>query len=316
MGVLSLNDRAMRVADQIEQRAGELDVLVERVVGARVIDAGVEMVGSVSAGVMLARACLVDLATVNIAQGRIGDRVIPSVIVNVNHPVAACMASQYAGWQISVGKFFAMGSGPMRASYGKEDLYEHIGLTEHPGCAVGVLEAGTIPDRDVIEHIAKKCAVATNRLTLMVAKTASLAGGVQVAARSVETAMHKLHELKFDLRRVVGGFGSAPLAPVAANDMAAIGRTNDSVLYGGEITLYLTGDDESIREVGEQLPSSASDDYGKPFGKIFKQYDNDFYKIDPMLFSPAQVVLQNLTTGNAYSFGATNPDVLMQSFFG
>jgi methenyltetrahydromethanopterin cyclohydrolase len=157
--------------------------------------------------------------------------------------------------------------------------------------------------------------VAIKRLTLLVAPTASLAGSVQVVARSVETSLHKLHELKFDLRRIVGGFGCAPLAPVAADDLAAIGRTNDAVLYGGEVTLYVTGDDESLCAAGEQLPSSASKDYGQTFGEIFKHYDHDFYKIDPMLFSPAAVVLQNLSTGNTFAYGKTNPQILMQSFF-
>ena len=44
----------------------------------------------------------------------------PAVQVASDDPVLACMASQYAGWQVSVGKYFAMGSGPMRAAYGKE----------------------------------------------------------------------------------------------------------------------------------------------------------------------------------------------------
>ena len=46
----------------------------------------------------------------------------PVVQVSSDNPVLACMASQYAGWQVSVGKFFAMGSGPMRAAWGKEEL--------------------------------------------------------------------------------------------------------------------------------------------------------------------------------------------------
>ncbi len=50
------------------------------------------------------------------------------------------MASQYAGWQISVGKYFAMGSGPMRAAYGKEEIFDHIPGRERPAAAVGVFE--------------------------------------------------------------------------------------------------------------------------------------------------------------------------------
>ena len=142
-----------------------------------------------------------------------------------------------------------------------------------------------------------------------------MAGWVQVVARSVETALHKLHTLGFALSRVVNGYGTAPVPPVAKNDMSAVGRTNDSVLYGGEVTLYVTGDDESLAELGPKLASSASKDYGQPFKKVFKQYDYDFYRIDPLLFSPAAINLQNIQTGRVHAFGKVNHDVLAASFF-
>ena len=40
-----------------------------------------------------------------------------------------------------------------------------------------------------------------------------------MVARSVETALHKLHELKFDLNQIVSAFGTAPLPPVATKDL-------------------------------------------------------------------------------------------------
>lgn len=319
MGVLSLNDRSRRVAQELAQRAAELGVSVSRVGHANVIDAGVKELGGLEAGAYLARACMADLAAVRLTPGRVGDVPTPYVAVNVNHPVAACMASQYAGWQISVDKYFAMGSGPMRAMYGREELFDDPALSrfrEKPTVAVGVLETSSLPTPDVIDYLEEKLGIAALNITLLCARTASLAGGVQVVARSVETAMHKLHELKFDLSRIVGGFGSAPAPPVAKDDLAAIGRTNDAVLYGGEVTLYALGDDASLKAAGERLPSSASRDYGRPFREIFKRYDHDFYKIDPMLFSPASVCLHNLETGNAFHVGGVNHDVLTESFFG
>jgi methenyltetrahydromethanopterin cyclohydrolase len=141
-----------------------------------------------------------------------------------------------------------------------------------------------------------------------------LAGGVQIVARSVETALHKLAELKFDLSRIVSAYGTAPLPPVAANDLAAIGRTNDAVLYGARVVLVVTGDDSSLESVGPFVPSSASRDYGDPFAAIFARYNNDFYAVDPHLFSPAEVVFQNIETGKSYTFGAVNPAVLARSF--
>ena len=226
------------------------------------------------------------------------------------------MASQYAGWQISAGNYFAMGSGPMRAAAAKEPLFSEIGFVEKPACAVGVLESAQLPNEAVAQTIAESCGVGADHLTLLVAPTSSIAGGIQVVARSVETAMHKLHELKFDLNHIVGGFGVAPLPPVARDDIAAIGRTNDAVLYGAEVTLMVKGDDTVIEMTGRQLPSCASKDYGEPFAVLFERYNHDFYKIDPMLFSPASVCLQNVQTGRTHRFGATNHNVLSRSFFG
>ncbi len=315
MATLNLNTRALRVAHTLIERAEELGVTMHAIAGARVIDAGVKCAGTLEAGLLTARICLADLAMVQLVPDAVGSRPLPGVMVNVTQPVPACMASQYAGWQVSVGKYFAMGSGPFRAAYAKEELFSHIGFTETPAQVVGVLETGKLPDEATVAYLAQKCGVPPEGLTLVVARTASLVGGVQVVARSVETALHKLHELRFDLKRVVAGVGWAPLPPIARDDLAAIGRTNDAVLYGGRVGLWVTGDDASLRQAGEQLPSSASKDYGRPFADIFRGYGHDFYKIDKMLFSPAAVTLQNVSTGSAMSFGAVSEEVLRRSFF-
>jgi ribosomal protein S6--L-glutamate ligase len=233
-----------------------------------------------------------------------------AVQVRTDHPLEACMASQYAGWQIAgEKKFFAMGSGPMRIARGREELFQDIELP-HPECArhvVGVLESGKLPPADVCEHVARECRVSAEQLTLLIAPTKSLAGMVQVVARSVETALHKLHTVGFPLSRVASGYGVAPLPPCATDDLAAIGHTNDAVLYGGEVTLWVRGDDELIAKLGPSIPSSASKDFGRPFGEIFKSYQYDFYKIDPLLFGTAAITINNLDTGSSFHFGTLHP---------
>jgi methenyltetrahydromethanopterin cyclohydrolase len=237
-------------------------------------------------------------------------------MVATDHPVAACMASQYAGWQVAVGKYFAMGSGPMRAAYGKEELFDHVGGREAPPVAVGVLETRKPPPDEAIEYLCQKLNLPAGRLTLLAAPAASLAGNLQVVARSLETALHKLHELKFDLAQVVCGCGTAPLPPVAKDEMQAIGRTNDAILYGGRVVIGVRADDEQLAALGPKVPSSASADHGAPFAEIFARYGHDFYKIDGMLFSPAQVVFHNLASGRSHAFGRTEAEVLRRSFYG
>jgi methenyltetrahydromethanopterin cyclohydrolase len=40
----------------------------------------------------------------------------------------------------------------------------------------------------------------------------------------------------------------------------------------------------------------------------------DFYKIDPLLFSPAKVTITNLETGRSFFAGDFNESLLEQSF--
>jgi methenyltetrahydromethanopterin cyclohydrolase len=311
---MMLNDQAARLADHIETNAASLRIGVERVAAARVLDCGVSSPGGVQAGILLARVCLADRAEVSLVPSGFADLPGPALQVQTDDPVSACMASQYAGWQVSVGKYFAMGSGPMRAAYGKEALFDHIGGREKTSRSVGVLETRKLPTEDVIHYLGQRTGTPADGLTLLCAPTASIAGTVQIVARSVETALHKLHELKFPLAEVVSGYGVAPLPPVSADDLAAIGRTNDAILYGGVVTLWVRSDDEQLTAIGPRVPSSASPDHGAPFVEIFERYHRDFYKIDPMLFSPAMICLVNLKTGRRHVFGRTEPDVLRRSF--
>lgn len=282
--------------------------------GATVIDAGVQATGSLEAGLLLARICLAGRAEVRLGSGLVDGIGWPQIEVATDEPVAACLLSQYAGWRVSVGNFFAMASGPMRAVAAREEIFQKLGSAEKADSIIGVLEAGKLPDESVAEYLADRCGMPPASVTLFVAPTASVAGSVQVVARSVETSLHKLFELGFDVRRVRHGFGTAPLPPVAKDDLAGIGRTNDAILYGGRVTLWVSGDDDSLRAIGPQVPASAASCYGQPFLDIFKAAGHDFYKIDPLLFSPAEIVFHNVETGGAFRFGSVNHDVLRKSF--
>ncbi|MEX0712299.1 MAG: methenyltetrahydromethanopterin cyclohydrolase [Pirellulales bacterium] len=313
---MQLNQRTAARAELLIVHSHELRAELVHVGGGRLVDMGVEARGGLSAGLELARICMATLGEVSLVPcpAEVGSG--PAVAVHTDHPVAACLASQYAGWRIARDKFFAMGSGPMRAAAGSEDLFDQIGFREQSDRVVGVLETSERPPAEVFEELAAQCRVRVRDLTLLAARTASQAGTLQVVARSVETALHKLHELGFDVARVESGWGIAPLPPVAADDITAIGRTNDAILYGGQVVLWVRGDDASLAEIGPRVPSSASADHGEPFAGIFERYGGDFYQIDPLLFSPAVVTFVNLDTGLSQRFGRIERGVLERSFGG
>lgn len=311
--ITELNLRAAQILDRMD--SAELKVHSEQLeCGAMLHDFGVNTAGGLRAGIRLAEVCMSGLAEVSMTSGSIDGSPWPRVSVATDHPVEACLFSQYAGWQISVEKYFGMGSGPMRAATAREELFDKLHFNEQADSCVGVIESGKLPGNDVAEFIAERCGVKANQVHLAVAPTASLAGTIQVVARSVETSLHKLFELGFDVTRIESGFGTAPLPPVAKDDLTGIGLTNDAILYGGDVTLWVRGDDDSISEIGKRVPASASDAYGKPFLEIFEDAGKDFYAIDPHLFSPGRITLHNLDSGRVHQFGQLNSDVLRRSF--
>ncbi len=309
--MISVNERAADILRQMTAQAEVLGVAVQTLSnGTMVIDAGIEVRGSFAAGKLFAEACLGGLGAVAFTRLSYAGFWLPGVSVRVEHPAIACMAAQYAGWAVKRGKFFAMGSGPARALYAGEELFEHLSYRDQSKVAVLLLEGRKLPDEEVAEYVAGKCGVDATNLMLAIAPTASLVGSVQVAARVVETGLHKMIELGFDVEQVVAGFGTCPLAPVASDDLKAIGLTNDAVLYGGQAYYAVQATDEALEQIIDQIPSSASRDYGKPFYEIFQAYEGDFYKIDPLLFSPAEVIINNLTSGKTYRAGRPNLEVL------
>ncbi len=314
-GTLRLNERAWQIADAMAANAEALRVAVQTLPGgARVIDAGVEAWGGFGAGRALAEICTAGLADIAYPPVPIGGETWPGVRVWTDHPAVSCMASQYAGWAIQVGKYFAMGSGPLRAHARVEkELFAKLGYAERAPRGVLVLETRAMPTDEVAAWVGEKAGLAPSQLTFVVAPTASLAGGVQIAARILETGLHKMDTLGFDVNKVVSGFGTAPLPPVAKNDLRAIGRTNDCILYGGQARYAVQADDAELAELVPRIPASASKDYGTPFSEIFKRYNGDFYKIDPLLFSPAEVWLTSVRSGKTFHAGHVNPEVLRTS---
>jgi methenyltetrahydromethanopterin cyclohydrolase len=314
---LGMNAIASEIADGMSEQADVLRVRTHHLAGgARVIDAGVEVDGGIEAGLALSEICMGGLGNVTSTPVQIGGESFPGVLVWTDHPAVSCMASQYAGWAISVGKFFAMGSGPLRAHARVErELFEKLGYEERAEEGVLVLEGRTLPTDEVASWVAEKSRLQPSQLTFIVAPTASLAGGVQISARIVETGLHKMETLGFDVRRVVSAMGTAPLPPVAKNDLRAIGRTNDCILYGGQARFTVRAGDAELGNLAEQIPASASRDYGTPFYEIFQRYQGDFYKIDPLLFSPAEVWLTSTETGRTFHAGRLNPEVLTSSLY-
>ena len=312
---LSVNQLSKPLLDQLLAQADQLQLgVIKHETGCTIIDAGIQHAGSAEAGRLIAEICMGGLGKVTLlTNNSFADW--PNVIsVHSKEPVLACLASQYAGWALSHDKFFSLASGPARALAQREELFMELEYEDEASSTCLVLETSQVPPIEVIEKILHDTKITAENLTLIFTPTTSIAGATQIAGRVLEVALHKAHVLHFPLAHIVSGSGVAVLPPVSSDFITAMGRTNDAILFGGFVTLEVTGDDEAAATLARNLPSSASKDYGKPFAQVFKSYSMDFYQIDPMLFSPAKVTITNLETGSVFEGGQLNAELIALSF--
>jgi methenyltetrahydromethanopterin cyclohydrolase len=291
---------------------------VERMVnGCVVVDAGISSRGGLEAGLRIAQICMGGLGKITL-QPSGSSRWPFELSVHSSDPVLACLGSQYAGWSLTHGEgkgaFHALGSGPGRAAACREDLFAELSYRDLTESVCVVLEVDKKPPIEIADRIARDCGIRPDQVTLILTPTCSLAGTLQVVARVLEVALHKAHVLGFPLHHVVDGAGVAPLPPPSADFLMAMGRTNDAILFGGRVQLFVDCDDGEAERLAANLPSGLSKDYGKPFARVFKEVAYDFYRIDPHLFAPAVVAVTALKSGKTFHAGAIDEKLLEVSF--
>jgi len=313
---LSVNYTALKLVERLCEKAEEYGVAVkETKSGATLIDAGIKAKGGFLAGKIITEICLGGYGKAEILSMRYDDVELPSIFVYTDHPAIATLGSQFAGWPIKAGDFSAMGSGPARALALKpKEVYEKIGYEDEADVAVLVLETTKEPPEEAIKHISVQCKVKPDHLSLILVPTSTVAGSTQISGRIVEQGIYRLMKLGFDPKLITHGWGYAPIAPVHPKSAEAMGRSNDAVLYAGVAGYTVRyNDDRKLEELVTKAPSSSSKSYGRPFAEIFKEAGYDFYKIDPSLFAPAVIIVNNAKTGRAFKAGKINTEVFKQS---
>jgi len=312
---LSVNQLSAPLLNKLVQQAETLQIGISKhESGCTIVDAGIAHTGTAEAGRLIAEICMGGLGRVSLQADTHFPKWPNAISVTSAQPVLACLASQYAGWALSHEKFFSLGSGPARALAQREDLFKELEYQDAASSTCIVLETDKIPPIEVVEKIVRDTNIAAEYLTIILTPTTSIAGVVQIVGRVLEVALHKAHTLHFRLGNIISGSGLAVLPPVAKDFMTAMGRTNDAILFGGYVALQVKGDDAAAEALALSLPSSASKDYGKTFAEIFKSVNMDFYKIDPLLFSPAKVTITNVDTGSVFEGGQLNADLIALSF--
>ena len=306
----SLNRTATELVDEAIDFADELNVAVHQLDSeALVLDFGVDAPGGIEAGLMLAEIQTAGLATVQTRMDEVGGAPLTHVELSTDQPALALLCSQKAGWEIETEGFDGLGSGPARALVAREEEFQRIGYRDDFEFAVLCVESDALPDEGVVEHVADLAEVAESGVFLPAFSAASTAGSTAMAARAAELAAFRLSELGYDPLDVLSATGSAPVAPVAGDEETAIARTNDALAYGGQAHLVV---DEPFDRF-EEVPSTATDEYGTPFAEIFADADWDFYEVPESVFAPAQVTV-DVVGGDTHVLGDVNEALLAESF--
>ena len=311
----SINKQTEILVETLLQKKDVFNLKVyEGPMNSKIIDAGVMTNGSIQAALIISEICMGGLGFVNILPSNEYNTSFEKISVHSSNPVLSCLGSQYAGWSLNHDSFFSLGSGPARALAQKEEIFSKINYSDKNSKTCLVLEVNKEPPIEIVKKVSSDCNVLPKNLTFILTPTTSICGTIQVVSRVLEVAIHKIHELQFPLDTILYGFASAPIPPVASDFITGMGRTNDAIIYGGNVSLMIDADDEKILKLSEELPSSNSKDYGKPFKKIFLDYEKDFYRIDGTLFSPARVLLNSKKTGKVFTNGNTNHELIESSF--
>ena len=318
--MISINREAMKVVRTILDAPAALGVVPATLPnGTTVVDMGLDAPGGWLAAKYYTLVTLGGLAEVGYERFSLGDRTLAAVRVMIDHTQEACVASQIAGWRLEAPgtEHAAILSGPGRALNREPDHYfDYTDYRDDHHEAVVAIQTSRHVDEAIASAIASGCGVRPTDLYVLYAPNRSLVCAVQVAARIVEQSLHRMAEEGFDLRNAGAAHGFGVIPPLVDDDVAAMGRINDSLLYGGEATIQVTGSDEECARVAARSVASASSAYGRPFVEIYEEAGRDFYEIPLDLHSPAALTLENVATGATHRAGSINEAVLERSFFG
>ncbi len=315
----SLNQKAFEIIGPIladPQRYGAR--LVKTPGGATIIDIGNEAPGTWLGAKLFVEASFGGLAEVSYGRMSVNGLDVPTVEVAIDAPMLAVVACQVGAMRLGEGAFAALGSGPARAKARADRWAQRVEYEDPSPLALIQLQMRGLPAEETLQEVADACRIPLANLTAMVTPTASLVGSVQVASRGFEQCIVALaRNTSFDITTILRARAVAPVAPVIEDELWAMGRTNDCLVYGGSSSLWVHHpNDEEVWRATESLPFSmkAGDYYGKSYREIFEAFGRSLYNIPAHIDGPAKMAMINQLTGSVFVAGEINLDRLYRSF--
>jgi methenyltetrahydromethanopterin cyclohydrolase len=317
--MFSISQEAVRIVkEKILPYAEQLNCQVIHLKnGGTVIDMGVNARGGWQAGKLFVEATIGGLGHVDFGLYTFGENKLPSIDVYIDHPVEATFSSQFSGWEIPGSdpetRITPIGSGPARAIARNDIWTQSWPYQDIHHETVFAVQTTVLPDGSLAQEVAQACHIQPENVYILAARTASLAGSIQVCSRTVEASIGKLFTLGFDLSKIISGMGTCPIAPPARNEFIGMDRTNTALIYGGMVRYVFDCRDEEIERILEKLPFSASRRFGESFADLMEEANRVFPDIDRDIHTVAVYEITNYATGRVFKAGKIHEDLLKRS---
>jgi methenyltetrahydromethanopterin cyclohydrolase len=242
---------------------------------------------------------------------------LPAVRLMVDRILDACMGCQVAGWRLADEPDAPILPGPARTLKNPPDLHVELsGYRDHHHEGVVTVQMSRPVTEEMAATMAAACGLAPENLYILASRHACLVSAVQVPARGIETAMHRLALEGFDLRCIQHAWCCAPIPPLIDDELAAMGRINDALYHGSEVFLTADAPDDLLARLAPKVVSKVSPLARRPFAEIYREAGYDFHAIPKDAHTPAVLHMTNVKSDRTFSAGHLDDEVLQRSSFG
>ncbi len=315
--MFSVNQKARKIIHYMIENKELMNIEVHELSnGATVIDTGLNCPGSWAAARFLVEATLGGLGQVQYSTMELEGLELPQVEIYVDQPAIACLSCQLSGWPLPEAKNQAgivpLISGPARAVVCKDRFAQVVDYQDHSPEVVAAIQDNVLPDEKLTQLIATECKVDPRGVFILLAPTGSLVGSINVVARTLETAIWRLHTLGLDIKKTYSAWGKAPLPPVTKDEYQAMIRTNVYTYYGGTAAFFIEEDDEKIERIIKEIPLSprTTRNYGRSFSELLDEAGGNIFNVTDFVHNVTKIIMHNSKTGSTFQEGEIDLQML------
>ena len=247
------------------------------------------------------------LGAISFAPLVLGGRWLPGLTVVTDHPALACLGSQYAGWRLDRDGYFAMASGPGRALIRAEELYDDLDVDERAEQAVLCLETRDAPPDELAAYVAERAGVGAGRPDAPL--RADREPGRRRPDRRARGRDRAAQAARARVRRPPRGerrSAAARCRRSAARTRRRSGaRTTPSSTAARSSSPWTRPTTSSEPRAAAALRRPRATTASRS-ARSSRRADWDFYEIDPLLFSPAEVRLVSAASGRSFHAGGVD----------